>query len=108
MKIKLTKMFKHSLKKIKKHHREKHILELVLDHIKNAPTYQYLRDSPMSKSYGFERLKHELNAYHSFSLCSGRGGKIRLIVTIDEENNSVELCFISYDHYADFIRKVSD
>ena len=46
-----------------------------------------------------------LKGYYSFNLCK-KGGVIRLIFTIDEYNNIVNLIFISMNHYEDFKRNI--
>lgn len=55
--------------------------------------------------YGFEPLKHEMRGYYSFNLCKV-GGVIRLVFTIDVKNNSVNLEYISMNHYKDFKEKI--
>jgi len=107
LKIITTDDYKKSLKKLsKKYHVEYERLTNILSYIKRVKNCHDLNNNPIANTYGFERLKHELNEYHSFKLSKGRGGVIRLIVAIDFDNNILTLVFISHNHYEDFKRKV--
>lgn len=97
--------FKKQEKKLKKYHNEMIILNKIILHIKQNPTYEDLCQNPMSRIYGFEMLKNDMVGYYSFNLCKN-GGTIRLIVSIDKENEIVKLEYISTDHYNDFKRKL--
>lgn len=66
--------------------------------------YRDLFNNPFSKIYGFEVLKHEMGGFISFNL-NKNGGVIRLICSVDVENNKLKIEFISMDHYKDFMRK---
>lgn len=96
--------FKQEEKKIKKHYEEQKMLDKIINHIKQCQNYDELKNSPISKMYGFEHLKYELNDYYGFNLCK-QGGVIRLICSIDKENNSVKLEFISKKHYKDLKKR---
>ncbi len=93
--------FKNEEKKIKRHYEQQIILKKILILIKQCQSYEELVNNGLLKIYGFERLKHELSEYYSFNLCKNKG-TIRLICTIDEESNTVNLEFISLNHYDDF------
>lgn len=88
-------------KKLKKYFKEQDMLEKILVHIKQCQTYNELCSNPISNMYGFEALKQNLSGYYSFNLCKN-GGVIRLICSIDKDNNLVKIEFISMDHYRDF------
>ena len=94
--------FKKQEKKLKNHYKEKERLENFLEHIKSCETIKDLLDNPI---YECERLRETLKGYYSFNLCK-KGGVIRLIFTIDEYNNIVNLIFISMNHYEDFKRNI--
>lgn len=97
--------FKNENKKLKKHYEEQATFEKILLHIKQSKSYEELRDNPVSKLYGFEALKYELNGYYGFNLCVN-GGVIRLICKIDKERKIVKLIYISLNHYEDFKLKI--
>ena len=99
------KYYKNSEKNIKKHYNELNMLEKIKTHIKQCNNYIELKNNPISKMYGFEQLKYELNNYYSFNLCKN-GGKIRLIISINELEQEVILEYISVDHYLDFKNKL--
>ena len=103
--IEYGKQYKSSEKKIKRQYNEICILDKIKTHIKQCNNYIELKDHPISKIYGYEPLKYELNGYYSFNLCKN-GGKIRLIFSIDENNNIVVLEYISNNHYTDFKNKL--
>lgn len=95
---------KNEEKKLKRYQEEQKELKKIIKHIKFCNNYTDLRLNPLSKIYGFEELKHELNGYNSFRL--GKSGVIRLIVTVDEKENIIKIVFISMNHYEDFKRKL--
>jgi hypothetical protein len=99
------KHYKNSEKNVKKKNNELHMLEKIKTHIKQCNDYIELKNNPISKMYGFERLRHELNNYYSFNLCKN-GGTARLIISINELEHIVILEYISVDHYADFKNKL--
>ena len=78
------------------------MLEKIIKHIKISSSCNDLKNNPMSRIYDFEELKYELNGYCSFRL--EKNGIIRLLVKLNEEENSVKLEYISMDHYRDFKR----
>lgn len=88
-------------KNIKKHYLEREMLEKIKNHIKQSKNFFELMTNPISKMYGYEALKYELNEYYSFNLCKN-GGKIRLIFSVEAHINQVCLEFISLNHYEDF------
>ena len=55
--------------------------------------------------YGLERLKYKLHDFYSFNL-NKNGGKIRLICSILDKENTAVLEYISSDHYKDFKKGV--
>jgi Txe/YoeB family toxin of Txe-Axe toxin-antitoxin module len=95
---------KSELKKLKRYPMEQKVLDRVLKHIKICENFKALDTNPISRMYSFERLKYGLSQYYSFRL--EKSGVIRLIVSIDEENNIVSIEYISVDHYDDFKRKI--
>lgn len=88
-------------KKLKKYQKEKDIYDKVINHIRQCNTIVELEKHPISKMYGYEVLRGDLSGYSSFNLCKNRG-RIRLIITLDNENEEVCLLYISTDHYEDF------
>ena len=98
--------FKNEEKKLKKHYAEKANLDKIINHMKMCNSSQELHESEISRMYGFEQLKHEFSGYYSFNLCK-IGGVIRLLFILNNKNNSVELKFISMNHYEDFRRKLN-
>ena len=105
MKIEYGKLYKNSIKKLKKRYEEQKTLELLKNHIKQNINFNELKTNPISLIYEYEQLKHELSNYHSFNLCKS-GGKIRLIFTVNESLNQVCLEYVSIDHYKDFKNKL--
>lgn len=101
IKIKCTKSYTSTLKKLKKYHNELVNLEDIITLIKNSTNIGSLLMNPLSKMYNLERLKYELNDFYSFNLCKNKGS-IRLIVRFIIETNEVELAYISFKHYDDF------
>ncbi len=91
-------------KKLKRYPNEQKMLEKIIKHIKMSNNYRELKLNPVSRIYGFEELKHELSGFCSFRL--EKSGVIRLIVTIDEDENIVKIEYISMDHYNDFKRRL--
>ncbi len=91
-------------KKLKKYPSEHERLDRIINHIKQCQSVKELKYSPISNMYHFEELKHEMSGYCSFNLCKSRSGVIRFIFTIDEENQIVNVVFISLKHYDDFKR----
>ena len=89
-------------KKLKRYQNEQKMLEKIIKYIKMCNNYNDLRNNPLSRIYGFEELKYNLNSYCSFRL--EKGGVIRLIIRIDEDENIVKIEFISMNHYEDFKR----
>lgn len=67
--------------------------------------FKELKHNPLSNTYRFEQLKHEYSDYYSFNLCKAGSGVIRLILTVNEETNTVIFEFITFNHYKDFKRK---
>ena len=94
---------KREVKKIKKYNYEKGRLNMILNHIKLCETYNDLSLNPISKMYGFEKLKYKLQGFVSFNLCKN-GGMIRLICSVDISNNTVKIEKISMNHYEDIKR----
>ena len=101
MNIIYTKSFDNTYKYLKKHHKEKNILNDIKEHIEAVDTFKALINNPLAKMYGFEPLKHEKSGYYSFNL-SKNGGVIRLIVQPSVDDTALIFAFISYDHYRDF------
>ena len=93
--------YKKSEKNIKKHYDELETLNKIKNHIKLCNNFTELKNNPISIIYKYEALKYELNGYHSFNLCKN-GGTIRLIFSVNEEENKVFLEYVSTNHYRDF------
>ncbi len=91
-------------KKLKKYKEENDYLDKLLKHIRNCGSFKDLKTNPLSRIYGFEELKHDLSGYFGFRI--GKSGTIRLILSVDEDNNIVKIEFISVNHYDDFKRKL--
>ena len=100
-----TENLKAEEKKLKRHYKEKSNLYKIITYVKTLRDYHDLYRNPFSKIYGFEVLKHEMSGFISFNL-NKSGGVIRLICSIDMENNILKIEFISLDHYNDFIRRL--
>ena len=93
--------FKNQEKKLKKHYEEQKTIEKIILLIKESPNFEGLFNNPITKMYGFEKLRKDLSGYYSFNLCKN-GGQIRLICEIDKNKDIVYLVFISLNHYEDF------
>ena len=94
------------LKKLMRYQNAIEMLKKIIKHIKMCNNFKELKCNPISRIYGFERLKYSLNEYHSFRL--GESGVIRLIVKINEDENLIKVEFISMNHYDDFKRKLKE
>ncbi len=101
IKIRYTKSYVTTLKKLKKHTEELKNLERIIFLISYSQNISFLINNPLSRIYKLERLKHELNEFYSFNLCKNKGMK-RLIVRFIIETNEVELVYISFKYYEDF------
>lgn len=97
-------IFKNKEKNIKRYHNEKENLAKIILHIKQCDNFKALSNHPISIMYGFEALKYQFSGKYSFNL-SKRGGVIRLIVSVNQETNTVILEDISMKHYNDLKRK---
>ena len=104
MNINYTKSYDNTVKKLKKYSEEKNYLDEILDIIRNSKDFDILLSNPLSKMYGMERLKYELNKYYSLNP-SKHGGVIRLIIKQCDNGVEVDLVYLSYDHYKDFNEK---
>ena len=101
MKIVYTKSYDQTIKKLKKYSKEYDNLKYIIDLIENHHELKDLLNNPICYMYHLERLKYNLNEYYTFNL-SKNGGLIRLIVHPNEQDNIIELVYISYNHYEDF------
>ena len=97
--------FKNEEKKLKRFNEEQKRLEKIINYLKLCNSFEELEHDPVAATYDFERLKYELNAYHSFNLCK-KGGTIRLIVSKGKQYDEINLEYISMDHYKDFKNKI--
>lgn len=95
--------FANQEKKLKRYYKEQDNFKKIIFYIKLSNSYKELSSSYISLVYGFEKLKYFSKEYYSFNL-SKYSGLIRLICSIDKENDIVKLEFISMDHYNDFKR----
>ena len=103
MNIIYTKSYDSSKKYLKNHHEEQKVLKYILDYLKNKNAFVDIINDPISKIYGFERLKYEYNEFYSFRLSK----LIRLIVKPKDNDIELYLIYISMKHYDDFnIKKV--
>ena len=98
MNIIYTKSYDKSIKKIKNHHLEQEELNYILEYLRSKRYFHEIINDPMSKIYGFERLRYELNSFYSFKLSK----MVRLIVKPNDENIELYLVYISTKHYDDF------
>lgn len=104
MNIIYTKSYDSSKKSLKNHYEEQKVLEYILDYIRNKDNFSEIVNDPISKMYGFERLKHQYNDYYAFKLSK----LIRLIVKPNDNDIELYLVYISTKHYDDFnLKKVS-
>lgn len=100
IKIKYTKSYDNCLKKLKKYPDVKDNILSIISFVKNVEFTSELMNNPIARMYGFERLKYQNNEFYSFN--PNKKGVIRLILTIDIDNNIIYLVYISFDHYKDF------
>ena len=99
MTILRTERYKRDLKKLeKKYTKEFETNGKIENHIKVCKDIEDLKINVISRMYNFEKLKGNNSKYWSFNLCKNRG-TIRLMCTINEEKNIVNLEHISFDHY---------
>jgi hypothetical protein len=105
MQIKYGDKYKNSEKNIKKRYSEKETLEKIKTLIKQCESFDELKENPISVVYGYEALNHELNGYYGFNLYKN-GGTIRLIFSINIEENIVILEYVFEKHYMDFKNKL--
>ena len=89
---------------IKNKYKEKEMLNMILNHIKQCDNYESLCNNPISIMFGYELLKHELNGYCSFNLNRNKG-KDRLIFSAISKS-CIRLEYISINHYEDFKSKL--
>ena len=101
VKIKYTKSYDNTFKRLKRFHKELMNLEKIISIIKNSSDIKEVLKNPLLKMYGLEQLKYELNEFYAFNL-EKNGGRKRLIVKMNYDLNQVELIFVSFEHYADF------
>ena len=102
MNIIYTKEYEKKYKELKKHPKEKELLEKIIICLKNMDSFSLVIKDPVSKIYNLERLKHNLNEYYSFRLSS----IFRLIIRPLDNDIEVELVYISTKQYNDFKKKV--
>jgi hypothetical protein len=96
MNIRYTKSYDNTIKKLKRHNKENENNKIIIELIKNSTDFLELSLNPISKMYGFEQLRHELNEFYSFNLCKN-GGVIRLIIK-PSNLDFIDLVYISYKH----------
>lgn len=103
MKIIYSKNYDKCFKELKKKHRtaELEVLNEILDMIKSTDNYNELKSNPLAYIYDFEELREDKSGFCSFKL-SKSGGKIRLIVRPCDNTITLEVVYISLDHYKDF------
>lgn len=104
MDIKYTKSFDTTKKKLKRYPLCLDFLNKITELIEMSTSFEELKKNPISKMYGFERLKHELNDFYSFNL-EKSGGTKRLLIMYLSENNEIVYAYISYKHYEDFSKE---
>ena len=100
MKIEHNDRFKNSLKKIKKKFNELDMYEKIVNHMLRCNDFNEFKKNPISRMYGFEQLKYDLNCYYSCNL-NKNGGTDRLIFSTDDDK-LITLEYVSIDHYEDF------
>ncbi len=101
VKIIYKKSFDHTVKKLKKHEKEKANLEKILEIIRNCISFDELKKDPLANMYGFEQLKYRYNEFYSFNL-EKNGGVFRLIVKPCLDTICLYLIYICNKHYKDF------
>lgn len=101
IKLRYTKSYDKTLKKLKKYPNELNNLKTIIELIKLIDDLEKAIYNPLLKMYGFEKLKYYDNFY---SINLGKNsGVIRLILKYDKENKVIYLAFISFKHYKDFL-----
>ena len=98
MKITYTKSFDKTLKNLKNKKQELEVLDKIIKYIRKEKDFTSIINNPLSKMYGLERLKYELNDFYSFRLSK----IVRLIVKPNEDYLELSLVYISTKHYEDF------
>ena len=68
MNIIYTKDYEKKYKELKKHHKEKELLEKIIIFLNKSESFSTVLKDPVSKIYCLERLKHNLNEFYSFRL----------------------------------------
>ena len=77
------------------------MLDSIVMLIKRSDTYELMKSSPLAYLYGFEELKEDKNGFFSFRLSKKRSS-IRLIGRYQDNIITVQLVYISMEHYKDF------
>ena len=103
MLIRYSKNFEKCKKELKKKHKveELDMLDSIVKLIKRSDTYELMKNSPLVYLYGFEELKEDKNGFFSFRLSKKRS-PIRLIGRYQDNIVTIQLVYISMDHYNDF------
>ena len=103
MLIRYSKNFEKGKKELKKKHKveELNMLDSIVMLIKRSDTYELMKNSPLAYLYGFEELKEDKSGFFSFRL-SKKSSPIRLIGRYQDNIITIQLVYISLDHYNDF------
>lgn len=103
MLIRYSKSFEKGKKELSKKHKveEFNMLDSIVMLVKRSDTYELMKSSPLAYLYGFEELKEDKSGFFSFRLSKKRSS-IRLIGRYQDNIVTVQLVYISMDHYKDF------
>ena len=103
MLIRYSKNFDKGKKELTKKHKieELNMLDSIVKLIKRSDTYELMKGSPLAYLYGFEELKEDKSGFFSFRL-SKKSSPIRLIGRYQDNIITIQLVYISMDHYNDF------
>lgn len=103
MLIRYTKNFEKGKKELRKKHKveELDMLDSIILLVKRSDTYELMKNSPLAYLYGFEELKEDKSGFFSFRLSKKRSS-IRLIGQYQDNIITIQLVYISMDHYNDF------
>ena len=103
MLIRYSKNFEKGKKELNKKHKveELNMLNSIVKLIKRSDTYELMKNSPLAYLYGFEELRGDKSGFFSFRL-SKKSSPIRLIGQYQDNIITIQLVYISMDHYNDF------
>lgn len=102
--IKETTGYKNSIKKIKSNYDAKSKLEKIISYIEALNNLDEIKNDIILKMYGYEELRSDLSGYYRFGIDKNSNtGKLRLIFS-KIDNHTIQLEYVSDEHYQDFKR----